>query len=193
MTKINFKNTGISPLIKDYLSQKEGLKPFYSLFPNEENYPIQAKKKLSEYQHRSVLNSVLHDQMQQHVLTEKQKENLNLIKEKQTVTITTGHQLNLMTGPLYFIYKIMHVIKICDTLNKNQQEITYVPIYWMATEDHDFDEINHFNDYQKTYSFDAENGGFVGDISTENTEPTLREFLQTFGDNKFESRLKEII
>ncbi|HCD87500.1 MAG TPA: bacillithiol biosynthesis cysteine-adding enzyme BshC, partial [Algoriphagus sp.] len=59
-----------------------------------------------------------------------------------TFTVTTGHQLNLFTGPLYFIYKIVSTIKLAEELNKAYPNQHFVPVYWMASEDHDFDEIN---------------------------------------------------
>lgn len=191
--QIGFQHTGISGVIKDYLVQKEALQPFYSRFPSQENYFIQAKEKLATYQHRTTLHKVLSVQMESLELSDKQQHHLEKLSKKNTVTVTTGHQLNLMSGPLYFIYKILHTVKICDKLNAAQNEIHFVPIYWMATEDHDFEEINHFNDYHNTYGFQAKNGGFVGDIPSENTENVLQEFISFFGTNSFENRLKEII
>lgn len=193
MIKINFEQTGVSSLIKDYLNQKDGLKSFYSLFPHKENYPVQAQNKLNQYEHRKTLVSSLENQMNSLELTEKQKVNLNLLKKENAVTVTTGHQLNLLTGPLYFIYKILHVVKICDELNQKQNKIHHVPIFWMATEDHDFEEINHFQDYRNRYEYSAEEGGFVGEISSENTEKSLLEFISNLGENKFEQKLKQII
>ena len=49
-----------------------------------------------------------------------------------------------MTGPLYFIYKIVSTIKLCRQLNEQSPDLNFVPIYWMATEDHDFEEISAF-------------------------------------------------
>ena len=50
--------------------------------------------------------------------------------------------MNLFTGPLYFLYKIISTINLCKELQKKYPENNFVPIYWMATEDHDFEEIN---------------------------------------------------
>ena len=71
-------------------------------------------------------------------------ENLQLLENENTLTVTTGHQLCLMTGPLYFIYKIVSTIKLCRQLNEQSPDLNFVPIYWMATEDHDFEEISAF-------------------------------------------------
>jgi uncharacterized protein YllA (UPF0747 family) len=53
--------------------------------------------------------------------------------------------LNLFTGPLYFLYKIISTINLTKELKAKYPAYNFVPIYWMATEDHDFEEINYFN------------------------------------------------
>lgn len=193
MEHIDFKYTGISPLLRDYLAQMETLQPFYTRFSNEENYVLQAKKKLQEFTNRKTLYNAINQQHADLELHDKQIQNLVLLEKNNTVTVTTGHQLNLLTGPLYFIYKILHTVKICDKLNQKQNEINFVPIYWMATEDHDFEEINHFNTYDSHISYQATNGGFVGEINSKETEIALKNFIATLGENKFENELKTII
>ncbi len=71
--------------------------------------------------------------------------NIKLLNNSNTFTITTGHQLNLFTGLLYFLYKIISTIKLCKDLEIKCPENIFVPIYWMATEDHNFEKINYFN------------------------------------------------
>ncbi|MXV38617.1 bacillithiol biosynthesis cysteine-adding enzyme BshC [Flavobacteriaceae bacterium Ap0902] len=191
--KIDFKETGISNIIKDYLAEKPTLQPRYNRFPHPENYSKQAKEKLNSYAHRPIIQKVISRQMSGLNLSKKQRENLQKLKQNNTLTVTTGHQLNLLTGPLYFIYKILHTVKICDTLNQKSDDYQYVPIYWMATEDHDFEEINHFNTYQKRYQYDALSGGFVGNIPAENAIHALNEFIKNIPENIFSENLKEII
>ena len=193
MQNIDFQHTSVSKIIKDYLAKKNSLSPFYHRFPAESNFLAQAKDKLQNFKHREILNQTLDRQHNSLKLSEKQQVNLKLLQQNNSVTVTTGHQLNLLTGPLYFIYKILHTIKICDELNSSQTEIKYVPIYWMATEDHDFQEINHFKTYHKTYQYDAENGGYVGEINSENAENVLTEFLTDLDENLFKKELQEIL
>ncbi len=78
-------------------------------------------------------------------------QNIQLLTNSKTFTITTGHQLNLFTGPLFFIYKISSVIQLCNYLKKHYSSFNFVPVFWMASEDHDVDEINHF--YFKEHCF----------------------------------------
>lgn len=189
----NLQDISVSSIIKDYLNKEDNLKDFYDLFPNRENYIKQAKQKLKQYDNRATLNLVLNEQMQKLKLYSKQKEHLSALQKNKTVTVTTGHQLNLLTGPLYFIYKILNTVKICDELNDFQNEIHFVPIYWMATEDHDFEEISHFYSYNKKYSTEGENRSAVGGISVNVFESALNEFIEDLPENKFGNELKNLI
>ncbi len=104
--------------------------------------------------------------------------NIQLLKDANTFTITTGHQLNLFTGPLYFIYKIASTINLCKQLKNEFPDHNFVPIYWMATEDHDFEEINYFNFKGKKVKWNKESFGPVGRLSTEG----LQEVFELFSD-----------
>ncbi len=96
------------------------------------------------------------------------EEQLSLLKQANTFTVTTGHQLNLFTGPLYFIYKIAHTIKLAKQLKEIYPEQNFVPVYWMATEDHDFEEINHFNLFGQKVEWKSAQEGPVGLFELEN-------------------------
>jgi uncharacterized protein YllA (UPF0747 family) len=72
---------------------------------------IALKKQSYTAAQRELLAKVLDEKYKDLSVSEKLKSNLNRFKEANTFTVTTGHQLCLMTGPLYFIYKILHVIK----------------------------------------------------------------------------------
>ena len=193
MKYIDFQHTGISTLIKDYLQQKEELKDFYSLFASKENYLIQAGKKLKNYVHREILVKTLRQQHEEFELTEKQQQHLDNLALHNSVTVTTGHQLNIMTGPLYFIYKILHTVKICDEMNKDQNKIKFIPVFWMATEDHDFEEINHFRTYSGKYQFEGKAGGYAGEIQLSNPEKSFESFLSQLPDNIFGNELKNLV
>ncbi len=101
--------------------------------------------------------------------------NIDLLDDENSFTITTGHQLNLFTGPIYFIYKIIEVIKICKLLKEKYPEYSFIPLYWMATEDHDFEEINHFKFKENKITWNTKQTGRVGKFSTKNLKNTLYE------------------
>jgi uncharacterized protein YllA (UPF0747 family) len=136
-----------SSLISDYLDQKEELKPFYHRFPSIENFEaqIQDKKELFSADKRELLVRVLEQQYSEIEKGEEVSANIKALSNENTFTVTTGHQLNLFTGPLYFLYKIVSTINLASALKKEYPKNDFVPVYWMATEDHDFEEINYFN------------------------------------------------
>jgi len=105
---------------------------------------IVLKKQSFSAEQRALLSEVLEEKYKGIAVSEKLKRNLRLLQEPDTFTVTTGHQLCLMTGPLYFIYKILHVIKLSADLHEKFPEQHFVPVYWMASEDHDFEEIRSF-------------------------------------------------
>jgi len=147
----------------DYISQKDSLKKFYHRFPLIENFKDQIKEKISfPQQNREVLFNTLSKQYEGIKIIEAVNSNLKSLKEQKTFTVTTGHQLNIFTGPLYFIYKIVTVINACKKLKEKYPEYNFVPVYWMASEDHDYDEIKYFRLYGKKYIWETDQTGAVG-------------------------------
>ena len=115
-----------------------------------------------------------------------QNDALTRLLDDSTYTVTTGHQLNLMTGPLFFIYKIAHVIKLAKELKEEYPDKNFVPVYWMATEDHDFEEINHFHLFGKKIEWHTGQSGPVGRYETENWDQWQQEVFGLFPDKKDE-------
>ena len=77
---------------------------------------------------------------------------INRLKEPNTFSVTTGHQLCLLGGPMYFFIKIIHVIKLTEILNEKYPKNHFVPVFWMASEDHDSEEINHLHLFNKGFN-----------------------------------------
>ncbi|HEX6227113.1 MAG TPA: bacillithiol biosynthesis BshC, partial [Chryseolinea sp.] len=147
----------------DYVEQKESLTPYYNRYPSLENFEAQIAEKSSfPQEHRDVLVDVLQSQYDGVELPQRAAENISLLRNKKTFTITTGHQLNIFTGPLYFIYKIVTVINACKKLKAKYPEFDFVPLFWMATEDHDYEEIKYFNLYGTKYLWETDQTGAVG-------------------------------
>ena len=136
---------------------------------------IALKKQSYTAAQRELLTKVLDEKYKDLSVSEKLKSNLNCLKEANTFTITTGHQLCLMTGPLYFIYKILHVIKLSEDLNNNFPNEHFVPVYWMASEDHDFEEIRSFLLFGQKWTWESSQKGAVGQFDTNDLQPLLQE------------------
>tara|TARA_R110002049_G_scaffold308939_1_gene515035 strand:+ start:24210 stop:25805 length:1596 start_codon:yes stop_codon:yes gene_type:complete len=181
---IVFKKTGyFSSLICDYLDEKPELKVFYNRYPNLKNFKAQIEEKAESFDEKSraILISVLKKQYQNLDVSELSSLHIDLLKESNTFTITTGHQLNLFTGPLYFLYKIVSAINLSKTLKTKYPDYNFVPVYWMATEDHDFEEINYFNFKGKKIRWNKKSNGAVGALSTEGLEAVFELFSKELG------------
>ena len=148
--KLKYKDTfQFSDLVLDYLNEDKKIKPFINYFPRKENFIKQIKLKEKQKINRNVLVEILKKQNQSLKLSTKTDNNIDLILNTNTFTITTGHQLCLCTGPLYFIYKVISTINLCEKLTEQNEGYHFVPVFWMASEDHDLEEINHINLFGK--------------------------------------------
>lgn len=147
------------PLFLDYISQKAQLQPFYGHFPTLANFEKQIALKSSfEARHREVLVEALERQYSEL----SSKPDFSVLNDSKTFVVTTGHQLNIFTGPLYVIYKIITTINLARALQTAYPAYRFVPVYWMATEDHDFEEISYFSLFGKKYTWQTQQKGAVG-------------------------------
>ena len=184
---ISYKDTGyFSKLICDYLAEDKGLTPFYNRFPNLKNFKLQLEEKQKSFtaEKRHLLSKRIMFQYGDNSISQSTLSNIDLLKEQTTFTITTGHQLNLFTGPLYFLYKIFSAINLCEALEKKYPHHHFVPVYWMATEDHDFEEINHFNLFGKKVAWERESSGAVGELSIEGLKELGNHLQKEFGNSE---------
>jgi bacillithiol biosynthesis cysteine-adding enzyme BshC len=148
------------------------------------------KKNTYPKTHRLTIHEVISEQYYGYSLSTKTQQNIAALKNENTFTITTGHQLNLFTGPLYVIYKILHVINLTETLNLENDGNTYVPVFWMATEDHDFEEINHATVFGKKISWEEKQNGPVGHYDLNQWEvlqSTLHDLFAKHPDSEIHS------
>ncbi|MFN3950850.1 MAG: bacillithiol biosynthesis cysteine-adding enzyme BshC [Thermaurantimonas sp.] len=158
--KIPFAEAGILPSITlEYLTSSRDLEPFFHRRFSDEEFYSQLLEKKTEYtaDRRALLTKVLRRQydlagiqLYKSPILNAQIEALN---DDKSFVITTGHQLCLHTGPLYFLYKIISAIAMTRRLKSLYPEYAFIPVFWMASEDHDFDEINHFHHNQVRFQW----------------------------------------
>jgi len=189
INKISFTDIeSIPQLVKDFLNQKiEGFEENIFSFDNFKKQ-IHLKQNSFTKEQREVLYKVFIDQSENLSLSSGQKENIESLRRSDTFTITTGHQLNLFSGPVFFVYKILQTIKTCRDLKESFPDFNFVPVYWMASEDHDFAEINHFKTENNYYEINEKPGGPVGRIKISDTY-FISEFEKEFKDSIFGTEL----
>ena len=192
---ISYPNSGyFSSLMNDYLDQNPNLQSLFNRFPKLENFESQIKEKKTNYanENRAVLVSVLKKQYSKISTSGLTLQNIEALENPETFTITTGHQLNLFSGPLYFLYKIISTINLAKELKAKYPSQNFVPIYWMATEDHDFDEINYFTFKGRKFRWNKESTGPVGRLSTEGLEDFLEVYSHELGAGKNAEAIKKL-
>lgn len=124
---------------------------FYEYFPTPENVARQIeKKKFSSFQRAELVETLFR---QYKNVDNPPIHTIQQLLDERTYTVTTGHQLCIYTGTLFFIYKIITTIRLAEELSARYPSYRFIPVFWMASEDHDFAEINHFYLFGKKYEW----------------------------------------
>lgn len=194
---IDYKDTGyFSHTLTDYLDDVQALRPFYKNRPDLQGFNDLLKTKTVTAD-RNILVDVLNEQYggeyQNLAGFEQVSANISSLARSDTYTVTTGHQLNIFGGPLYFIYKIVTAIKLSQQLKENFPGKNFVPVYWMASEDHDFAEINYTNIGGKKVHWWHEASGATGRINPDTMRQALSQYKGVLGIEKHAHELAEIV
>jgi len=185
-TAISLQQTGrFNRLIIDYIEKNEKLKNYYSKSNTVKNYKGQIELRKQFPIDRELLATALLNQYgavggaKEAVLS-----NIELLRNENAFSVTTGHQLNIFTGPLYFIYKILHTIKLAEELGIAYPEQQFVPIYWMNSEDHDLEEIGQFTVFGKKYEWKTEQTGATGRMNPKSLLEFCKALEEVFANNE---------
>lgn len=205
--KVNIlnKETGLySKALNDYLDGDARLAPFYAYPPSLNGFK-EAIKKVGEYEYnRQLLSDSLQEYYTKNAsgnISDATQNNIKKLQDKNCYTVTTGHQLCLFTGPLYFVYKILTAINLAEKLNKEYPGNHFVPVYWMATEDHDFAEINHAVLFGKKIEWLPQTpeetsiygSSPVGRLSLSSLAPVMESLYMVMGEGEHVKEIKQLI
>ena len=113
---ISFKEAGLlSPLVLNYLEKDRSLSSFYHDFPNIQGFGnFIHQQPYSNFNRKQLFEIVSKQSQLVDNVSSSSKENILKLQGARSYTVTTGHQLCLFTGPLYFIYKIISSINLAD-------------------------------------------------------------------------------
>ena len=171
-TSIPYSATGVfSSLVNDYISGNGTARDYVPYTPNLEGIKKAIQQRKFSAIQRQTLVSVLENQY--HLLGtikdekntaafEKVQANIGLLKNDNCFAVTTAHQPNLFTGPLYFFYKIIHVIKLAAELKAQFPENDFVPVYYMGSEDADLAEVGSYNIDGAKHQWKTKQTGAIG-------------------------------
>ncbi len=133
----------ISSLAHDYFYDYDNVSEFFAGdFRNQTAYTLQAEKVRSRNLPRKELAAILKEMNLSYGCGAQTVDNIKKLIDDKTCAVVTGQQVGLFSGPLYTIFKAMTAVKLVQFLNKKGLGC-FVPVFWMASDDHDFEEINH--------------------------------------------------
>src|SRR5579885_1984617 len=131
-----------SRLFADYLYDFSRLSEFYSHNPfKDESFREAARRIPRDAALRAQLVDVLREQNQRLGASKETFANLDKLANPDCIAVVTGHQAGLFTGPAFGLYKGLTAIRLAEELNR--RGMPAVPVYWIASEDHDLEEVNH--------------------------------------------------
>ena len=184
-------------LFLEYLDHFDRVKAFYAHPPTMQAVTRTARKLDYPRERRAAVVELL--RKQNIALGAGLETQSNLARlQKGAVAIVTGQQVGLFSGPAYAIYKALTAVQIAEELTRGG--IPAVPVFWMATEDHDLDEVRYATwfDQGKLRRFElpvVETGRPVGGISLgAEVEPPAREaaeLLSSQGSDLLAEYLRE--
>jgi bacillithiol biosynthesis cysteine-adding enzyme BshC len=191
---VPIRKTGkFSPIVCDYIDQDPFLKPFYEAAPTLENFAGFIERKSQEACNRNLLVDVLKEQyLAAGIFDESVSNSIDRLRSNACFTITTGQQIGILLGPLYTTLKIISAVRMAEELRKTYTNHDFIPVFWMATEDHDVEEINHVSVLGKNVRWNTDQKGPVGRFSNAGMEKVLEELKELSGKSADANWLMEI-
>ena len=163
------KNSSFGPFQK-YASE---FSSFSEVLKHRQSYPCD----------RDLLVEVLHEQYKAVKSSSLTSKNISVLSQADSYTVITAHQPSLMTGPLYYVFKILSAIKLAEKLNAEHSDKQIIPMFIIGSEDHDFEEINHFYLYRKKISWDETGAGPVGSYPISKLKAILAQTKEILGES----------
>lgn len=189
-SKLILDLTDDSGKLDEFISESCSVEGFKRKIESRNNLPIE----------RELLAEALTAQYSGVSVDESVNSNIEALRNSKTFTVTTGHQLNIFTGPLYFHYKILCTIKLAEQLSEEFPEYRFVPIYWMNSEDHDIEEVGQVNLFGEKFAWNPDQAGATGrmdpsslsaiadqlkdKLRTEDAQELLKVFADAYSNSK---------
>jgi bacillithiol synthase len=191
-THIDYKDTGcFSPLVLDYIVGNEKVKEFYTHPATLEGIKAAIKSRKNFNTDRQLLVEQLTEQYKDLTTSATVQKNIKALSDENTFTICTAHQPNIFTGHLYFIYKIIHAIKLADHLKDQLPDYNFVPVFYMGSEDADLEELGHIYLNGDKLDWKTKQTGAVGRMKVDDALIKLIDTIE--GEIASQSHSKELI
>ena len=140
-----------SQLLLDYLYRFEQVSAFYTGSPfNPASYRHLANELQASYRDRSELVAILRQQNKAFGSSELALTNIQRLSQPETFAVVTGQQVGLLSGPAFTLYKALTAVRLAQALS--EQGLPSVPVFWLATEDHDLEEVAQAATFDEEYA-----------------------------------------
>ncbi|MDX1409089.1 MAG: bacillithiol biosynthesis BshC, partial [Saprospiraceae bacterium] len=174
----------------DYATHPERFRKWIEYLPEYASFDAIIRRRQDADVQRDLLVDVLEKQYQ---AIDEPTDHLGILRQPGQFTITTAHQPVLLTGPLYFIYKVCSAIHLADKLDQRYPDWGVHPVLVLGGEDHDFDEVNHLHLFGKSFTWESGQTGAVGRMQTDDLLPVLETVREVLGSSPFAGELAEMI
>ena len=162
-SRLPYRQTGaFNKIVLDYIDRSENLRNFFAFNPTIQGIQQAINERTKTPVNRETLVRVLKVQYKDIEATTQVTGNISLLAKENSFTVTTAHQNNLFTGPLYVIYKIVHVIRLSAFLKESFPSMNFIPVFYMGSEDADLSELNHIYLGGEKLEWETSQTGAVG-------------------------------
>lgn len=143
MEILNLSLPAANRFASNYLEQSANIQPFFHYRFNDLNEDMERIDELAERSFpRLEVAAHIEDFMKRFPTSEAVRKSIDKLKQNNSAVVIGGQQAGILTGPLYSIHKVISIIKLAEQ-KENQLGIPVTPVFWIAGEDHDFQEVNH--------------------------------------------------
>ncbi len=191
---LSYDQTGyFTKIILDYLDNNKSLAPFYKYDVSLEGIKSAIYEREKFHTNRELLVRELKKKYAKVEQSPIVNNNIEKLLSANTFTITTAHQPAIFTGTLYFIYKILHTIKLAEDLAKEFSDKNFVPVYYMGNEDADLDELGKIYLDGEKIVWDTKQTGAVGRMNTKGLEKIISKIEGQFSGMPYGKELVQIL
>ncbi|HEY0978699.1 MAG TPA: bacillithiol biosynthesis cysteine-adding enzyme BshC [Flavobacteriales bacterium] len=189
---VPYRATGRFPrAVLDHLEDAPALRDFRTWRPDAPSLRAANQARDFDPHTRAVLCEVLEEQYRDLPLKDAVRNALDLLRRAECRTVTTGHQLCLFSGPLYVPFKILNAVRIARQISTDRAPV--VPVFWMATEDHDRAEIDHTYVNGERVHWPGPSGGPVGRMRLDGIAAAVHKAGSLLGQGSHADQLRTLL
>jgi bacillithiol biosynthesis cysteine-adding enzyme BshC len=189
--KINGLETSFyHDVAKDVLRNEGSITQFLNQLPFEK-WEKNTKAFYSTHRRHHIKNAIV-KQYEGLTIPPAVQENIDALLNEYTYTITTGQQIHIFLGPAFVMNKIWCCLDHCSKKNSEYPNHRFVPVFWMASEDHDFEEISSLKLYNKEFKWNSGQKGPVGRMNPNSLLEIVDQLEEILDNNPSNSKFISI-